>query len=212
VLAEAIARLTGMPYPEAMRRRVLAPLGMHDTTFDPRPMRSRVMTMHGIPIRNRLVQAMILRFLAGATMPGGGLFGTVEDLLRFGRALLPASRAPGPRILSWALIEEMTREQTAGVLEHLEDGTTREPRYGLGWGKPSPFGLPPSVLGPPVETSVRVPASTSTFTHGGACGSRIWVDPERDLVFAFLTNEWGVSDAPMYAVLAEVYRAWDDRD
>ena len=34
--------ITGLPFPEALRRRVLAPLGMVDTTFDPRPQRPRV--------------------------------------------------------------------------------------------------------------------------------------------------------------------------
>ena len=45
------------------------------------------------------------------------------------------------------------------------------------------------------DQRVRVPASPSTFTHGGASGTRLWIDPERGLVFVFLTNAWGASDA-----------------
>ena len=55
-----------------------------------------------------------------------------------------------------------------------------------------------------------MPASPRTFTHGGASGARLWVDPERDLVFVFLTNLWGVDDGPMYATLREVYRSLDE--
>ena len=65
------------------------------------------------------------------------------------------------------------------------------------------------MLGTPPDTAVRVPASASSFTHGGATGTRLWIDPDRELVFVFLTNMWGISDAAMYGTLAEVYRAWD---
>jgi CubicO group peptidase (beta-lactamase class C family) len=207
VLAEAVARLTGEPYAKALRQRILAPLAMTDTSFDPRPIRSRVMPMHGIPLRGWIMETLILRFLAGATMPGGGLFGTAEDLLRFGRSLLPDTTEPA--ILRPDTIAEMTREHTRGILEIQEDGSLREPRYALGWGKPDPDGTIPSVLGTPISTAERVPASPSTFTHGGASGTRLWIDPDRGLVFVFLTNEWSASDETMFATLAEVYRAWD---
>jgi CubicO group peptidase (beta-lactamase class C family) len=208
LLAEAIARVAGVSYPSALRRGILDPLAMTDTTFDPRRMRSRVMTMHGIPLRNWIVESLILRFLANATMPGGGLFGTAEDLLRFGRSLLPG--AAEATILQPAAIAEMTREQTRGIPEVQEDGSTREPRYALGWGKPNPDGTIPSVLGTPIANQVRVPASPSTFTHGGASGTRLWIDPDRGLVFVFLTNEWSASDEPMFATLASLYTAWDE--
>jgi CubicO group peptidase (beta-lactamase class C family) len=164
-------------------------------------------------IENRLLQEVVLRFLARATLPGGGLWGTAGDLLRFGRSLLPATSGAMPRILSQAAIDEMSREQTTGLFDISADGTKRDPRYALGWGKPHPAGLAPSVVD---ETSapdggelVRVPASPSTFTHGGATGTRLWIDPERELVFVLLTNHWGISDAPMFSVLREVYTAWD---
>jgi CubicO group peptidase (beta-lactamase class C family) len=165
--------------------------------------------VHGLPLGNRLVRELILRFLARATLPGGGLWGKAEDLLRFGRALLPLDSGAGPRILSQPAIDEMTREQTSGITEVSPDGTTRVPHYALGWGKPGPEGTAPSVLGVAPETPDRVPASPSTFTHGGATGTRLWIDPDRELVFVFLTNLWGTSDAAMFRTLAEVYRAWD---
>jgi CubicO group peptidase (beta-lactamase class C family) len=207
LLAEAIARRTGTPYATALRRGILDPLAMTDTTFDPRRMRSRVMSMHGIPLRNWIVESLILRFLANATMPGGGLFGTAEDLLRFGRSLLPGTAEA--TILQPATIAEMTREHTAGIPELQEDGSIREPHYALGWGKPNPDGTIPSVLGTPIASQVRVRASPSTVTHGGACGTRLWIDPDRGLVFVFLTNEWSATDEPMFATLAELYQAWD---
>lgn len=213
LLAAVIARLTGMSFPDALRRRVLAPIGANDLTFDPRSARNRVIRVHGVGVENRLFQEVVLRFLARATLPGGGLWGTAEDLVRFGRSMLPVASGAGPRILSQAGIDEMSREQTNGIVDIMADGTERDPRYALGWGKPHPAGIAPSVVD---ETSapdggevVRVPASPATFTHGGASGTRLWIDPDRQLIFVFLTNQWGVSDAPMFSILSEVYTAWD---
>ena len=84
LLAAVISRLTGLPFAEALRRRVLAPVGADDIRFDPRALRSRIVRVHGVGVDNRLVQEVVLRFLARATLPGGGLWGTAGDLLRFG--------------------------------------------------------------------------------------------------------------------------------
>jgi Beta-lactamase class C and other penicillin binding proteins len=52
-------------------------------------------------------------------------------------------------------------------------------RRGLGWDKPTPsdWNGPTSML-----------ASPKTFGHTGFTGTCIWVDPEFDLVFVFLSN------------------------
>ena len=200
LLAETMARLSAMPFPEAVRVRLTQPLAMVDTTFDPRHARSRIRPMNGFAIRNRLMEEVLLRFLVRATLPGGGMFGTVADLLRLGRALLPTPLAGssavgaerGPRILSRAAIEEMVRDHTAGIPELLEDGSRREVRQALGWRKPTQ----------------GWPDEPSAFTHGGISGSRLWVDPARGLAFAFLTNLWEAPDEPAQAILGAVYRAW----
>jgi CubicO group peptidase (beta-lactamase class C family) len=205
LLAAAIATLTGMAFPVALRTRVLAPLGMVDTSFDPRPQRSRTQQVHGVRVDNFITRELMVRFLASATLPGGGLFGPTEDLLRFGRAMLPQQAGPlrGARILSQWAIDEMTREQTAGILEHLDDGTTRHPEYGLGWHRATA-----TETGEVSVSGVRLPTSTRAFTHAGASGTRLWVDPERGLVFVLLSNQWGGSSVPAMEILAAVYRGW----
>ncbi|MFN8619799.1 MAG: serine hydrolase domain-containing protein [Chloroflexota bacterium] len=207
LLAEAISRLTGMPFPVALRRRVLDPLGMDATTFDVRPDRANALPVKGVPMGNIVVRELILRFLASAALPGGGLFGTAEDLLRFGRAMLPRRGQDGPRIVSQARIDEMLREQTQGIPETREDGTIRDPHYALGWRKRSDRSS--GRLDDGFDAALVIPASPSTATHGGASGTRLWVDPERDLVFVFLSNVWYGDDAPSHAVLRRIYAAWD---
>lgn len=208
LVAEAIARLTGMRFPTALRRRLLDPLGMETATFDVRPERSRALQVEGVSMGNLVVRELTLRFLANASLPGGGLFSTAEDLLRFGRAMLPRRGQDGPRILSQTLIDEMLREQTLGIPEHRDDGTIREPRYALGWRKRSDRSAGRTMDGT-TDPDLVIPASPGTVTHGGASGTRLWVDPERDLVFVFLTNIWLGDDAPCHEVLKRVYTAWD---
>ena len=202
LLAAALATLTGLPFPDALRQRVLAPLGMVDTSFDPRPQRSRVQQVHGVRVDNIVTRELMVRFLASATLPGGGLFGPAEDLLRFGRSLLPRDAGgDGVRLLSQSAIDEMTREQTGGVLEHRDDGSVRRPDYGLGW---HTLGHDVAPTGRPAEFEVhgvRLPASRRSFTHAGASGTRLWVDPDRRLVFVLLSNQWGGDAAPALEIL-----------
>lgn len=202
LLAELVASLTGMGFQDALRARVLRPLGMVDTGFDVRRELRRVVDVQGFGRADPVTRRLMARFLAAASLPGGGLFGTAEDLLRFGRALLPRAAVPAdaPRVVSDRAIGWMTREHTSGILETLDDGTTREPRYALGWHTPD--------RGPDGEVrlaGVDVPASRTAFTHGGVSGTRLWVDPERRLVVTVLSNRWGQDQAPIARIVAAAY-------
>jgi len=204
LLAEVLRAGTGMDFQEALRTRVLAPLGMVDTRFDVRGDLGRAVDVHGIGRANAVTRRLVTRFLAAATLPGGGLFGTAEDLLRFGRALLPRSMAgpDAPRILSEQGIELMTREHTQGIPESLEDGTTREPHYALGWRKPRPGGDGMTLAGVPL------PSVGAAFTHGGITGTRLWVDPVRGFVVVVLSNRWALDQEPIGRIIAAVYASW----
>lgn len=192
LLAESIRRVTALAYPAYLRARIFGPLGMVDTAFDPRHSRSRIVSVHGIGLDNRLKREFVLRYLAATAPPGGGLWATAGDLVRFGRALLQDGSARGDyRLLSARLVELMTRDHTAGVPRLLEPHH-RDVHYGLGWGKP------PAAPGGP---------SDSAFEHGGVTGTRLFLDPERDLVFVFLTNQWNATPDVSSQALSEVYRA-----
>jgi CubicO group peptidase (beta-lactamase class C family) len=192
LLAEAMARLSGTTFSQALAMRLTEPLGMADTTFDARSRRDRVIPVSGFGVDNRLVQEVLMRFLASATLPGGGLFGTLPDLLALARALLPIEpAASGPRILSQGAIDEMARDQTEGMLHVSEDGVEREVRQALGWRKPLR----------------EWPGSESAFTHGGIAGGRIWVDPEAGLGIVFLTNQWQAPVAVSVDIIDAIYRA-----
>ncbi len=185
LLSEVMARLSSSSWPDVLEERLLGPLGMTDTTFDARGVRRRIVPVDGVGAGNRLVAEVLLWFLARVALPGGGLFGTVPDLLRLGHALLDGS------LLSRATVTRMAEQQIEGVPHIAEDGSVSYVEHGLGWRK----------------SGGGWPAGASVLTHGGRTGSRLWVDPERGFAFAFLTNVWGISSEVVMGVLDEVYRA-----
>ena len=90
------------------------------------------------------------------------MFAHARDVAAFGQSFLDAS------LLQRETIAEMTRLQAEF------DGIRR----GLGF----------ALWSPDPEASSN-PFSPSTFGHTGFTGTCLWIDPERDLVVAFLTND-----------------------
>ncbi len=79
LLGEIVARRSGVPYPEYVRTRILEPLGMHGSGFEPLPE----------PLLDRRATGYAARFLSDelalASLPPtvwaeGGLWSSVEDL------------------------------------------------------------------------------------------------------------------------------------
>jgi CubicO group peptidase (beta-lactamase class C family) len=107
-----------------------------------------------------------------AAMLGGmaghaGLFGTATDLAKLGQMLLQKGSYGGTTFFKPTTIDLFTAKQY-------------EPsRRGLGWDKP--------MHTDPANPTSRW-SSTSTFGHTGFTGTCLWVDPEFNLVYVFLSN------------------------
>jgi CubicO group peptidase (beta-lactamase class C family) len=181
VMGELITRLSGQPYPDYLREHLFAPLGMRDTGFDPSG------TGRAVPVHNFGDTAQLARFIERA-IPGGGMWSSAADLVAFGQALLRGGKREGHEILGPATIAAMTRLQVAEMTDW-GDGNLVPFNYGLGWGK-----------------SAHVPGnigSQHSYEHGGATGTLLWIDPDWDLIFVYLTNKWGDdSETARYALNA----------
>jgi CubicO group peptidase (beta-lactamase class C family) len=197
LLAVAMERATGEDLPAILRRLVLEPLGMGSTSFDPlgaglgaRKSPVTVGAWQGTRLLGSedpaVAEALVDRYSA-LRLAGGGLWSTADDLLRFGRAMLGGGELDGARVLSSAFVDLMTRETTVDGIGR-EANPVQNGAYALGWGKPG----------------VASPASPSAFGHGGMSGTKLWIDPEHDLVFVYLSASWGmpseVVDPPLFAV------------
>lgn len=193
LLTAIIERVTGMGYVRYFDERLSRPLDL-GLTFDPRRSRRPVIPVHGAGVDNRFVRFLVLRYLAGAALPGGGLFGNLTDLAALGAAVaLPrpaGGRAAFP--LSAATVTLMAQDQTHGLPGEI-DGEERAVHVGLGWAKP---------------TLMRdVPGSPSVISHGGVSGGRIWIDLDIGLVIVFLTNRWQADRGPEIDTIGGVYEA-----
>lgn len=192
VLSELLLRLGGASHPAFLRERLFEPLGMAATTFEPYAPGPPALPLTGdLGIEGVTREQAMAAFVALA-MPGGGLWSTAEDVVRFGRAMLAGGTLDGQRVLGRPFVELMTRHHTDGLIER---DSGRRANYGLGWGLPG--------LGR------GSPASRRAFAHSGATGSYMLVDPAYDLVVAYLRNEWGAPTAPTDAAIQAVYAAFD---
>jgi CubicO group peptidase (beta-lactamase class C family) len=191
LLGELIRRLDGRDYPDALAADLFAPLAMTSMGFKPADRQRAVRSvMPGFPPE---LQPMVAGFFDSMQAPGGGLWGSAADVVAFGRAMLRGGELDGHRVLGRPFVELMTRHQTAGVVD--AGPPPRAATYGLGWG-----------LGALAGT---MPGSVRAFGHGGATGTRLWIDPDAGLVIVYLTNDWTVGDAPSLAAIAAVYGALD---
>jgi CubicO group peptidase (beta-lactamase class C family) len=191
LLAATIEAIDGSPFDACLVRRLFEPLGMASTAFDPRPTHAGriVPVAYGSMGRGQRPEDILD---AGATtqVAGGGLWSTAHDLLRFGRAMLQGGELDGVRVLPPAFVELMTRESTVDGLGRHDDPLESH-HYALGWGLPGP----------------TMPGSRVAFGHGGATGTRLWIDPASGLVFVYLTAVWGFPVDPIDRVMNAMYAA-----
>jgi CubicO group peptidase (beta-lactamase class C family) len=193
LLTLIIEKVTGMTYIQHLDERLQKPLGMQ-ATFDPRRGGRPIVAVQGIGVDSRLTRFLVLRYLAGAALPGGGLFGSLDDMTRFGAALLRPRIVDGRHLpLRAQTIAQMAEDQTLGKVSGKHDDEDVPVHHGIGWGKP---------------TLMRdVPGSVNVFSHGGASGTRLWVDPDANLVFVFFTNRWSAERGAETEALRGTYEA-----
>lgn len=170
LLGESVARLYGGRLDQAVRALALQPLGLRSFTYNP--------VQNGIP-RERIAPTEFdnhwrMRRVWGevhdenACGLGGiaghaGLFATARDVARFGQAWLCGD----PRLAIGEELREMAaQEQVRGQY-----------RLGLGW-----------MLKAACDSSAGDLYSSSAYGHTGFTGTSLWIDPERQLVCALLSN------------------------
>jgi CubicO group peptidase (beta-lactamase class C family) len=107
---------------------------------------------------------------------GGGVCSTPRDMAVFGQMVLNRGRYGGARILSPASVAAMTRDQVPGVSARLLNWQVEHASWGYGWTieSPSKWSYFHGSLQP-----------LGTFSHSGAGGAVLWIDPANELVGAY---------------------------
>jgi len=190
VLAELVARRSGLTYAAYLRERICDPLGMSDTSFDPRAHQARTVPVGGITAGTDASPVEATAHYLSLAMPGAGLWSTAPDLVRFGQTLLAPTATGG--LLTPATRDLMTRDHTADLLPFDNQGSFPV-GYGLGWRR----GI--------IDGRRTLPGSDRVFEHDGATGSELWIDPAADLVIVYLGSAFGADPAVWQTAVADVY-------
>ena len=189
VLGYLIGLISGMPFEQFLRTRLLSPLGMSDTDFFvPADKHARLAACYAM---DRSGKAVLLddpatsRFRASPhfVSGGGGLVGTAADYLKFCHMLLAGGVANGHRFLGPKTVQFMTMNHLPGGRElvDLSRSLYSESIYaGLG------FGLGFAVVIDRAKT--MTPGSIGEYFWGGAASTAFWIDPREDLAVVFLAQ------------------------
>ncbi|GGK97497.1 serine hydrolase domain-containing protein [Deinococcus radiotolerans] len=191
VLGYVVERLSGQPFENFVRTRILEPLGMTDTDFSVPPDKAaRFMPCYVLTGRGRTLfdPAHGSRYLAAPRFVsgGGGLVSTAADYLRFCRMLLRGGELDGARIVGPKTLELMTRNHLPGgadvaSLARSPIAVSASASRGVG------FGLGFAVTLDPVRAQ-RL-GNAGDFSWGGAAGTYFWIDPVEDLAVIFMTQQ-----------------------
>ena len=218
VATDVVGRLVeihaGQPFDAFLHERILAPLGMHDTSFtvraDQRPRWAANHVRGRDGLAKRLPPELADDMFTTRRLPsgGGGLVGTAPDYLRFCRMLLAGGVLDGTRILGRKTVQLMTANHLHAPPDNnmAALGTARfsESTYeGIG------FGLGVSVMLDPARAQIL--GTPGEIAWGGAASTAFWIDPAEDLIVILLTQLTPSSTYPIrrqlrvltYAALAD---------
>lgn len=173
ILQHLAEKLLNQPIEDFIQQNLYEPLGSTTTGYLPLlrfPVNQIAPTENDKLFRKSLLIGTVHD--QGAAMAGGvaghaGLFSDANDLAKLGQMLLQGGTYGGYQFYKPETVQMFTQQQF------------ETSRRGLGWDKPTQS----SASGP---TSLY--ASPKTFGHTGFTGTCIWVDPEFNLVYVFLSN------------------------
>jgi Beta-glucosidase-related glycosidases len=175
-LGKVVQAISGLPLDQYVKKNFYTPMGLKTTGFKPRnrfALSRLVPTEDEKHFRRQLLRGDVHD--EGASLFGGvsghaGLFSDAYDLGMIYEMLLKGGELNGVRYLKPETIKFFTAYHS------------NVSRRGLGFDKPEKDNA--TRRNPYPSAS----ASPQTFGHTGFTGTCVWVDPESDLVYIFLSN------------------------
>ncbi len=175
-----IASVDGRPYTDALYEDFFRPLGASTLRYNPLhhfPANRIVPTEVDNKFRRKLVHGYVhdeSSAVLGGISGNAGLFSSAGDLAKLLQMYLNGGVYGGKRYLSQDVVTEFTSVQFP----------ENENRRGVGFDKPV---LDNAERSP--ERAYPCPgASPASFGHFGFTGTFVWMDPEHDLLYIFLSN------------------------
>ena len=173
LLAHIVEKVSGLNVHEFSQKHVFAPLGMHETGYLPaddlKPRCATTQTRKDDSDSDYWLKGEVhdpRAYELGGIAGHAGLFSTAKDLAVYGQMMIGGGQYNGVRILRPESVAAMTQAWP------VSSGFR-----GLGWDKRTGFSSNRGDL-----------LSDSAFGHGGFTGTVLWMDPQNELVFIFLSN------------------------
>ena len=186
VIGHLVGVVSGMPFDDFVRTRILQPLGMCDTDFFvPEAKAARFADCYVKSAAGKLEPAPPVDFSKPPRAPsgGGGLVSTAADYLRFCEMLRRGGELDGVRLLGPKTLRVMCANHLPGGrdLADISISMFSEAMFqGVG------FGLGFAMTTDPVRCGVT--SSPGEFWWGGMASTAFWVDPVEDICVVFLTQ------------------------
>jgi len=177
-----VERRTGIPIEEYMSRQLYTPLGLSTMGFRPRerfPLIRIVPTEYDIKFRKQLVHGDVhdpAAAMLGGVAGHAGLFSDANDLGVIMQMYLQKGEYGGRRYIDSATVNVCTKCQFCAGPENGGNGNRR----GIGFDKPE--------TDPKKDSPICDCVSYLSFGHQGFTGTITWADPEKQLVYVFLSN------------------------
>ena len=174
---EVIKNITGEDFAAYLQENFYDPLGATTLTFNPSEKfkNSKIVpTENDFLFRHQAINGTVHD--EGAIMLGGvsghaGLFSNANDLAKLMQMYLNGGEYGGRRYIKEETLQEFTRVQFP----------ENNNRRALGFDKPA-------LEYKGVSSNTAQNASKSSFGHTGFTGTMVWMDPENDLLYIFLSN------------------------
>jgi len=207
VIGYLVGKISGQPFEQFVKERILNPLGMSDTGFHvPADKAHRLAACYsaqggtafhatdrkdGLTLQDDPATSSFLSppsFISG----GGGMVSTAADYLTFCRALLNGGQLGDVRLIGPKTLALMTSNHLPGGLDlpGMSRSLFSEATYnGIG------FGLGFAVTMDPAKT--LIPGSPGEYSWGGAATTSFWIDPAEELITIFMTQVLPSSAYPL---------------
>jgi CubicO group peptidase (beta-lactamase class C family) len=202
VQARLVEVISGVPFDEFVRKRIIEPLGLKHMFFGrPDAVKDQFAVIYGVDPAGRLVPSGALDAPGAASKVLGGfsISATAADYGRFAQMLVNSGELDGVRLLSRKTIDLMDAN-------HLPDGVARGGANG-GTVRGEGYGLGVRVVTDPAQAGNLT--SAGTFGWSGAAGTHFFVDRSEDLVAVFMIQKMGSPDGAAMSAEFEtlVYQA-----
>ncbi len=175
LLSDVVKRISGKPLDVFVDEYFYRPMGLVSTTFN--PVRKGVDITRIAPTEDDSLRGLICGYVhdpnahaMGGVSGHAGLFSTAGELAQIMQMLLDGGLYHGHRYLKQSTVDLFNQRHFA------KQGNRRA----LGFDK--------QLFTPSAKGQTCPEASQNSFGHTGFTGTMVWVDPDYDLVYVFLSN------------------------